>query len=57
MIFLLKAVAAYIVFMIVAALLRRFAPETLANGFMDEEKGREIAPTIFRKSASKDPKK
>jgi len=33
--------------LLAAALQRRFSPETLANGFMDVEKGKEIAPTVF----------
>lgn len=32
---------------IVAAVQRRFSSETLANGFMDIEKGKEIAPSVF----------
>lgn len=34
---------------IIAGLQRMFSPETLANGFMDKDKGHEIAPTIFPK--------
>ena len=34
--------------LIFAGLQRRFSPETLAQGFMDEEKGSEIAPTVFQ---------
>ena len=40
-------------FLIFAGLQRKFAPETLANGFMDEEKGEEIAPTVFKSDTSK----
>ena len=34
--------------LIFGALQRRFSPETMANGFMDREKGKEIAPTVFK---------
>ena len=34
---------------IVGALQRRFSSETMVNGFMDYEKGEELAPTIFKK--------
>lgn len=43
--------------LIFAALQRRFSPETLANGFMDREKGKEIAPTIFDKKDEASQKK
>ena len=33
---------------IFAAFQRKFSSETLANGMMDSEKGKEIAPTIFK---------
>lgn len=33
---------------IFSILQRHFAPETLANGFMDYEKWKEIAPTVFK---------
>jgi len=34
--------------LIFAAIQRRFSSETLANGFMDVEKGKEVAPTVFK---------
>lgn len=33
---------------IFAYLQRKYSSETLANGFMDMEKGKEIAPTLFK---------
>jgi hypothetical protein len=32
-----------------AGLQRKYSPETIVNGFMDIEKGKEIAPTVFDK--------
>ncbi len=46
---LLKALGFILLCLIYAALQRRFFPETLANGFMNREKGKEIAPTVFGK--------
>ncbi len=38
---------------LLTALVAKFAPETLANGFMDYEKGKEIAPTVFTSKKTK----
>lgn len=35
--------------LLLAALVRRFSPETLINGFMSKDKAEEVAPTIFKK--------
>ncbi len=47
--FFLSFVGLVVVYLVFAGLQRRFSPETLANGLMDEEKGKEIAPTVFNK--------
>ncbi len=47
MFYLLAVIGMVFVFIVIAALQRRFSSETLVNGFMDYEKGKEIAPTIF----------
>lgn len=45
--FLLITTGVIAALLVIAGLKRNFAPETLANGCMDLEKGSEIAPTIF----------
>lgn len=45
--FILITIGVIVTMLVIAGLKRRFAPETLANGCMDLEKGSEIAPTIF----------
>ena len=45
------AVVSVIVGLLVAALQRRFSSETLINGWMEYEKGRAMAPTIFKAKA------
>ncbi len=44
---------AMVFFFIFVALQRKFAPETLINGFMDYEKAKEIAPTVFNAKKKK----
>lgn len=38
--------------LVFAGLQRRYSSETLANGFMNRDKGESIAPTIFKKDDS-----
>ena len=40
-------------FFIFAALQRKQSPETLINGFMDYEKAKELAPTVFTSKKDK----
>jgi len=45
----LKSFLVIVFLFVVGALQRRFSSETMVNGFMDYEKGEELAPTIFKK--------
>lgn len=38
-----------VVYLIFAGLQRRFSPHTLINGYMDEEKAKDICPDVFKK--------
>ena len=52
--FLIVFLGSALAYLIFAGLQRRFSSETVANGFMDKEKGKEIAPTFFEKESEKE---
>jgi len=44
----LIAIASAILIFLFTCLQRRFSSETLVDGFMDYEKAKELAPTVFK---------